>query len=267
MIISHRHRYVFVEVPHTASTAISELLRSRYDGERILHKHATYSEFLAAANRQEKRYFAFGVVRNPLSYVETEFQRFLVDQHDFANPGKHVRKGGWVTDGHLEKLRFVRDRGTDFVGYLQRFYVRQYHNWFLLLADDFGRVLRYENLQEELRGVFAALGLADATMPERRNVTRDKANWLAELDHAECLRLARVFGPFLRKWGYPLEMGGRTYEPSRIDCLKFAAKERAVGLLARAAPLRPGRSLAAALRGRFQPRRPKPLAGESQGLP
>ncbi len=32
MIIRHRYKYVFVELPHTGSTAISEELRELYDG-------------------------------------------------------------------------------------------------------------------------------------------------------------------------------------------------------------------------------------------
>ncbi len=42
MIISHQHRYLFVELPRTGSTAISRELRQNYDGESILVKHATY---------------------------------------------------------------------------------------------------------------------------------------------------------------------------------------------------------------------------------
>lgn len=36
VIIRHRHRYLFVELPHIGSTAIPRDLMSLYDGEPIL---------------------------------------------------------------------------------------------------------------------------------------------------------------------------------------------------------------------------------------
>jgi hypothetical protein len=65
MIISHRHRYVFVEVPRTGSTAVSAELRENYDGHEILRKHASYRDFLRVASEEERGYFTFSAVRNP----------------------------------------------------------------------------------------------------------------------------------------------------------------------------------------------------------
>ena len=53
MIISHRHRFVFVELPRTGSSAVRRELRELYDGVPILHKHSTYDEFRRQA-RSEK---------------------------------------------------------------------------------------------------------------------------------------------------------------------------------------------------------------------
>lgn len=54
MIISHEHRYVFVEVPRTGSSAINRELRERYGGVRILTKPATYEEFARQASDDER---------------------------------------------------------------------------------------------------------------------------------------------------------------------------------------------------------------------
>ena len=54
MIISHRHRYLFVEVPHTGSHSIAEQLIRHYDGEPILRKHANVTQFLGQAAAEEK---------------------------------------------------------------------------------------------------------------------------------------------------------------------------------------------------------------------
>jgi len=45
MIVSHRHRYLFIEIPLTGSWAIHRELREHYGGSPILHKHASYPEY------------------------------------------------------------------------------------------------------------------------------------------------------------------------------------------------------------------------------
>ena len=73
MVISHLHRYVYVEVPRTGSSAISRELRENYDGEQILRKHATYRDFLREATEDEQSYFTFSGVRNPLDVAVTRY--------------------------------------------------------------------------------------------------------------------------------------------------------------------------------------------------
>ena len=54
MVISHKHRYVFVEIPHTGSHAISKELCEFYDGQIIHRKHANVTlnraEFTGGSN-------------------------------------------------------------------------------------------------------------------------------------------------------------------------------------------------------------------------
>ena len=66
MIISHQHKYLFVELPRTGTTAVSRELRLMYAGTRILRKHSSYQEFLRKASDEEKKYFVFTCIRNPL---------------------------------------------------------------------------------------------------------------------------------------------------------------------------------------------------------
>ena len=75
MIISHQHRYLFVELPHTASTAIRRELLANYDGSSILHRHATYIDFERIASPDERSYFVFSCIRNPLDVAVTLYHR------------------------------------------------------------------------------------------------------------------------------------------------------------------------------------------------
>jgi hypothetical protein len=40
-----------------------------YDGEKILSKHSRYHEFLKIASEEEKKYFVFSGIRNPMDMV------------------------------------------------------------------------------------------------------------------------------------------------------------------------------------------------------
>ena len=82
MIISSKHKYVFVELPRTGCTAVGKELISQYDGERILSKHGTNQDFLRIASDDEKRYFMFSGVRNPLDDAVSYCFKLKTDHHN-----------------------------------------------------------------------------------------------------------------------------------------------------------------------------------------
>ena len=69
MIISHKHKYLFIEVPRTGTTTISDILCRHYDGERILRKHSSYWNFLVKMKPEWKEYIVFSSIRNPMDSV------------------------------------------------------------------------------------------------------------------------------------------------------------------------------------------------------
>jgi len=66
MIISNKYKYVFIELPRTGTTAISQELCDFYGGERIFEKHSKYSFFKKNATLEQQGYFIFSCLRNPL---------------------------------------------------------------------------------------------------------------------------------------------------------------------------------------------------------
>ncbi len=66
MIISHKYKHLFIELPLTASTAVSKELGENYGGSWILYKHAAYQDFLRQATAEEKEPFVFSSSHNPL---------------------------------------------------------------------------------------------------------------------------------------------------------------------------------------------------------
>ncbi len=81
MIISHQHKYLFVELPHTGSTAISHELREHYDGVSILEKHATYYQFLKVATAEEKQYWLMSSKRAAAVSVASTSGRSRLMRH------------------------------------------------------------------------------------------------------------------------------------------------------------------------------------------
>ena len=93
MIISHTHRYLFVELPRTGSTAISRELVQNYEGAHILWKHATYQDFLKVAKPEEKEYFVFSGIRNPLDDAVSRYFKIMTDHRErFTDPEKLKRR-------------------------------------------------------------------------------------------------------------------------------------------------------------------------------
>ena len=103
MIISRKHNYVFVEMPRTGCTAVGKELLSQYGGERILRKHSTYPDFLRIATDDEKRYFVFSGVRNPLDDAVSHYFKLKTDHHSrFSDP---TRRRYRVGNRGAEKFR------------------------------------------------------------------------------------------------------------------------------------------------------------------
>ena len=79
MILSDEHRYLFIELPHTGTTAISRELQEHYGGRPILTKHARYHQFRKIATREQESYFVFSCIRNPAEEAVTRYFRYKTD--------------------------------------------------------------------------------------------------------------------------------------------------------------------------------------------
>lgn len=210
MILSDRYRYVFVELPHTASTAIARELRERYAGEPILEKHAPYHRFLAIATPEQRRYFVFSGIRNPLDEVVTCYFRYKTDHRRYSDRTKWRRNGGSISDDSVRRYLFVQQNEADFAAYLRRFHRWPYDTWAALDHRSFDHVIRFERLQEGFAEVLALLGIERTRPLPSANRTAERSRSFTEY-YPPALRpyAARIFGPYMEKWGYefPREWG------------------------------------------------------------
>lgn len=172
MIVNHTHKFIFVHVPKSAGTSVTQLF-SQYSSFRDLEvggtplgeslqnefkkrfgltKHATAGEIRAIVGQELwEAYFSFGIVRNPYARAQSTF---------------HFMKR-WRGNKEMDRLKFIENM-PDFKTFalspkLKR---KQFHRllwsqtqW---LCDDAGKLLvdqvgHLESLDADLRAIQQAI--------------------------------------------------------------------------------------------------------------
>ncbi|HMQ51118.1 MAG TPA: sulfotransferase family 2 domain-containing protein [Anaerolineae bacterium] len=227
MIISHKYRYVFISVPHTACTTIRRELCEFYEGQEILHKHAHYNEFLKIANPEERKYFAFAGIRNPLDEAVSYYFKLKSNHRgNYTKPEKLVENGGFVTQTQLERYRFVTDHQADFATYFKHFYRTPYKNTYTWAHEELDYLVRYENLQEDFGKALELCGIQPVRWLPLFNKTADKnPDYLTYYPADTYEQAGQVFGPFMKKWGYHFPPEWRIKSPSGLAQFKYRVSE------------------------------------------
>ena len=227
MIISDDHRYVYVELPRTGSTAVAKELIAQYGGRRILKKHSTYLDFVDVAEEGQLGYFVFSSIRNPLDDAVSRFYKMKTDHHGrFSDPvrrkyrvgnrgASQVRETGLDAKGRAPKSRtmferlenrkyqFIARNGADFESFFKRFYWLPYDTWARLSHEEMDFVIRFENLQADFSEALRRIGVEQTRPLPVINKTGDRALDFTEHYTEEIIpRARRVFGPYMRQWGY-----------------------------------------------------------------
>ena len=223
MIISHKHKYVFVALPQTGSTAISLELRQNYAGEKILIKHATYEDFLKVATPEEKAYFVFSCIRNPLDYAVSQYFKYVTDhKHKYTDPKRAHRLRGIVAQLYRQRFEFVRQEQPTFAEYFKKYYRTPYSNWSSLSHKDFDFIIRFEHIQDDFAEALRQIGLEPLRPLPHTNSTAKKNHDYLKYYTPDIIAHAKwVFGPYMKQWNYefPPEWGNTEVEP--LNQLQF----------------------------------------------
>jgi hypothetical protein len=229
MIISHQHRYLFVELPRTGSTAVRRELRAMYDGEPILHKHATYEEFLAIATEDERRYFVFSAIRNPLDDAVSRFFKFQTDHKGrYTDPDrrpKHKPLLNRVLD--QSAFRYVRRGQGSFAAFLRRYYPLPFDTWASLSHARFDFVMRFERLGDDFAEALRRIGIEPLRpLPVANRTGARDEDFTSYFDAAARRHARRVFGPYMRRWGYAFPEDWGVEPPNRWHELQYRVVNR-----------------------------------------
>jgi hypothetical protein len=224
MVISDLHRYVFIEVPQTASTALAAELIENYAGRRIFRKHTDYMTFYGSASSTERGYKILATVRNPLDIVVSKFIKAR-DDHRNSYGATRVKNApmGHRFRPEAREFAFISKHGSNFDGYARKFYRYVYNNRACLLPAH-AHVLRYEQLNEDFSAWLSSIGLSLVRPLPHRHVTEGRRRDYSEWYQGDlCKHAARVFGPYMLRWGYAFPAGWSEYESSRTQRLLFNA--------------------------------------------
>lgn len=210
MIISHKHKYIFIELPLTASTAIAKELKELYEGEEIMYKHASYSKFLKQANEKEKKYFSFSGIRNPLDQAVSHYFKYLSDhKNKYSKPPKRKKGVGkikYLIDQsiHQKKFKFISANNPSFEEFFLKFYNIPYSNWSLVHHKAMNAVIRFENLQEDFESTLKSIGIEPVRSLPRDNKTaqKEKSFWEYFESKESKEKAAKIFGPYMTYWNY-----------------------------------------------------------------
>lgn len=246
MIVSHAHRYVFVELPRTGSTAVEKELIASYGGVRILKKHSTYADFLRWAAPSQRSYFAFSSIRHPMDDAVSRYLKIKTNHNNrYSDPvRRRLRVGnrgsaafqetGLSARGlrperrslieRVENRHFdwIQDHNASFAEYFLRFYHLPHDTWARLSHADLDFVIRFENLEEDFGKALARLGLEKQRPLPVKNKTSEKEGSFEDFYGPETRRRAvRVFGPYMRTWGYEFPSSWDRREPGTMAELAY----------------------------------------------
>ena len=207
MIFSEGNKYLFIEIPLTASWAIHHELRNYYGGKPILHKHASYAEFEANYPEQANNLFVFAAVRNPLDEIVSHFFKLKSNHKNaFSNPESASQLLMDYVD--YAKFEFVRDPEVDFADYFRKFHRHPFGSLVDIRSDRFDYVIRYEDLQAGFSEALSRLNLKQERLLPLVNKTEGRSkSWLDYYTEDIQGQAMRVCGPFMAKWGYEFPPG------------------------------------------------------------
>jgi hypothetical protein len=206
MMISHEHRFVYIEVPRTGSSAVRRELEEMYGAKPILRKHATYHDFLRQATDDEKTYFAFSGIRNPLDVAVTRYVHLKDNVKDhFTDPWSVKVRNSLASRIERRIYAWTQRTNATFEQFLRRWYLLPYDTWTSLDHEGIDMVLRFENLQDDFAVALRRIGLEPVRPLPAVNVTPGRERDYVGYYTPESIKRATwVFGPYMEEWGYAL---------------------------------------------------------------
>jgi hypothetical protein len=217
MLISHQAKFIFIHVQKTGGTSIDHMLRQHFpDAVRWHGKHGRARDGIAEMGMERWRdYYSFAFVRNPWDRLVSWYA--MIDDRRRARPfykrwqrepfkiriwNQVVTKGRTFEEFLDNCTEIIFDRGC---------YKSFAFNQIDYLTDANGhmavdQVCRFENLAEEVSGIFARLGIKDELPRRNKSEHGHYSSWY---DARTRDLVAERFARDIEAFGYAFEAVGQ----------------------------------------------------------
>ncbi len=214
--------FLFLQAPHTGSSAIGRALRKQLACTRLVHdyardeagriimrrKHQTLSQLLATSTitaGERPNLFVAAGVRNPFDLVVTEYARGIdLDAPDDADERKDL--DAWLPEpSPVDFERFVRRRYA--AGLARRATRRRRRGLPSDYTEGVDFIIRFERMQADLDEALRRVGVLKRVMIPLVNVTPARqGRHYGEYYTADSRSIIeRVWAERLDRWGYAFD--------------------------------------------------------------
>ncbi len=222
MIISHKYKYVFVELQRTASMSVRRELILNYAGQEILGKNTGYHTFYKTASSEERKYFVFSGIRNPLDRTISFYEKLKNDPKNYISSIETKKKKSLSDRYFLKQYKFIKNNNANFSEYLKKFFYFPYDDRSCLSHKNFDYVYRFENIQDDFTKILNKMGIKQVRPLPATNKTKGKSSNISHYFDEKSKKLAmHVFGPFMAKWDYTMPFDDIGLEICTLDRFKF----------------------------------------------
>mgnify|MGYP001812695269 CR=1 FL=1 len=174
-----------------------------YDGERILRNHATYGDFLSQARDEEKDYFVFSSVRNPMDKILSLYFKYKLDHRQYDDPKIYRRGNAMIAKLMMSQYNYVKTKDATFTQFFRRFYYLPYDDWSSLDHERMDYIIHFERLAEGFNEVLQRIGITPVrALPVVNKTAKRSSDFWSYYEPEIRGRAQWVFAPYFRRWGY-----------------------------------------------------------------
>lgn len=203
MIISHKFRYIFIQIPRTGSSAIGKELCENYDGSSILSKHSNFFEFARIASLEEKSYFVFAGVRNPLDDIVSIYMKLLTNHRgSFSSESQRLSRGGFVTRKRMRMYEYANLETVAFTAFVKKYFCKPYTSNININKESCSYIVRFERLVEDFSEVLRLIGVHQVRPLPMLNQTKRERDFESYFDTKTLAIIKRYLLPFMEEWDY-----------------------------------------------------------------
>lgn len=195
LIISHKHKYIFIGLPFSASSAISKELIELYDGESIFAKHTNIQAAIKSKDIDVKEYFVFAVYRDPIEINKSIYSKYKNNSKDVYTDEKYlIQNGGHITKKAVKMYQRIQSENTSFKSFLKlknKFFV-PYDNVFSINEKHLNFTIEFNTLVEGFKQALSKIGIEQIRYLPVYNKTKNKL-------HIENVEKLDMFKPYYNR--------------------------------------------------------------------